>query len=61
MPEAQYRAGVNLMKWLEKRVPTITQAGGHGSWNATDCPGKNFPLEEMVAESGLTLVPKKTS
>ena len=61
MPDAQYQAGIKLMKWLVGRVPTIDQAGGHGSWNVTDCPGKNFPLEDMVAAAELTLVPKKTA
>lgn len=57
MPEAQYEAGVKLIKWLKLRVDAITTIGGHGSWNSTSCPGDSFPLEEMADESGLDFLP----
>lgn len=53
MPEAQYEAGVALVKWICSQVATVTKIGGHNSWNTTDCPGSDFPLMEMVEESGL--------
>ena len=57
MPEAQYQAGIKLINWLKSRVETITTIGGHGSWNATSCPGNDFPLEKMAKESGLEFLP----
>ena len=52
MPEAQYRAGVELIKWISRRVPTIYEVGGHGDYGSTLCPGKYFPLEEMKSDAG---------
>lgn len=48
MPDAQFNAGVELVKWLKERIPTITEVGGHGDFGQTDCPGKYFPLDKMV-------------
>ncbi len=56
MPEAQYQAGVNLIKWICTQVETVTKVGGHSSWNNTDCPGSDFPLKEMAEECGLEFV-----
>ena len=52
MPYAQYKAGVELIKWISQRVPSITQVGGHGDFGATLCPGKYFPLAKMRKEAG---------
>ena len=57
MPEEQYEAGVNLIKWLCEQVESIEKIGGHSSWNNTECPGSDFPLAEMAEESGLEFVP----
>ncbi len=57
MPQAQYNAGLQIIEWLKLRVNTITTIGGHGSWNATDCPGDSFPLTEMATASGLKFLP----
>ncbi len=57
MPTAQYEAGLKLIKWLKLSVKTITTIGGHGAWNATNCPGDLFPLEEMSKASGLQYRP----
>ncbi len=52
MPTAQYKAGIELIKWIAERVPSIKEIGGHGDYNATLCPGKYFPLEKMRREAG---------
>lgn len=52
MPTAQYKAGVELIKWISQRVPSIKEVGGHGDYNSTLCPGKYFPLKEMRIEAG---------
>ncbi len=47
MPDAQFNAGVDIIKYVLENVPTIKTIGGHGDFMATACPGKYFPLEEM--------------
>ena len=47
MPDAQFNAGVDIIKYVMENVPTIKTIGGHGEFMATACPGKYFPLEEM--------------
>lgn len=48
MPDAQYNAGVWLIAWLKKQYPRIRVVHGHKNWTATACPGRFFPLVEMV-------------
>lgn len=48
MPVMQFNAGVWLCKYLMKEVPTIRVVDGHKLWNSTVCPGKYFPLVDMV-------------
>lgn len=52
MPKAQFDAGVELIKWIEGKVPSVEEVGGHGDYVATLCPGQYFPLDEMVAAAG---------
>lgn len=47
MPDAQFNAGVDIIKYVMEKVPTIKQIGGHKDYMATACPGKYFPLSEM--------------
>lgn len=47
MPDAQFNAGVDIIKYVLEKVPTIKKIGGHGEFMATACPGKYFPLAEM--------------
>ena len=47
MPDAQFNAGVDIIKYVMGNVPTAKVIGGHGEFMATACPGKYFPLEEM--------------
>ena len=47
MPDAQFNAGIDIIKYVMEKVPTIKKIGGHGEFMATVCPGKYFPLEEM--------------
>ena len=47
MPDAQFNAGVDIIKYVLEKVPTIKKIGGHKDYMATACPGKYFPLEEM--------------
>ena len=57
MPEAQFKAGVALIRWLQEQVPTAVEVGGHGSFGDTECPGKYFPLQQMVSQAMHTEVP----
>ncbi|MBR7142947.1 MAG: family 10 glycosylhydrolase [Clostridia bacterium] len=50
MPLAQYEAGINLLIWLLERLPNVQTVGGHGDYNDTDCPGRYFPLQQMLVD-----------
>ena len=47
MPDAQFNAGVEIIKYVMEKVPSVKKTGGHGEFMPTACPGKYFPLEEM--------------
>ena len=47
MPDAQFNAGVDIIRYVLEKVPTITMTGGHKDYMATACPGEYFPLKEM--------------
>lgn len=48
MPDAQFNAGVWLIQYLRQRVPTVRVVNGHRHWAATACPGRFFPLAQML-------------
>lgn len=47
MPDAQFNAGIDIIKYVLENVPTVKTVGGHKDFMATACPGQYFPLEEM--------------
>lgn len=47
MPDAQANTGWELLDWLQKEYPGII-IGKHKDYNATACPGKNFPFEAIT-------------
>lgn len=47
MPDAQFNSGIDIIKYVMEKVPTIKTIGGHGDFMATACPGKYFPLGEF--------------
>ncbi len=47
MPDVQFNAGVDIIKYVLENVPSIKNIGGHKDYMATACPGQYFPLEEM--------------
>ena len=55
MPEKQFLTGCELLRYLRITIPTINEVAGHSKWNATTCPGKYFPLEEMIKVSDVML------
>ena len=48
MSAAQIKAGRELVNDICKRYPGI-DIGPHRAYNATACPGKHFPYDELVA------------
>lgn len=48
MPSAQFWAGCELIRYLRNAVPSINFVAGHRYWENKSCPGKYFPLEEMI-------------
>jgi len=52
MPEAQFEAGILLINYLKSTIPTINFVAGHRHWQPEKtCPGKYFPLEDMLKMS----------
>lgn len=49
MPDAQFNAGVELLRFLKSVLPNVKKIGGHKEWEATACPGRYFPLAKMIA------------
>lgn len=47
MPDAQFNAGIDIIKYVIEKIPTIKNISGHSNFMTTDCPGQYFPLEEM--------------
>jgi hypothetical protein len=50
MPDVQFKAGVELITTIAAQLPNLKKLGGHKEFNATLCPGDNFPLARMVIE-----------
>jgi N-acetylmuramoyl-L-alanine amidase len=51
MPDSQFNAGVDLINWLQAKIPTIRTIHGHKYWQSTACPGNYFPLVEMISNN----------
>lgn len=51
MPDEQFELGASLVASLLQQRPTITRVVGHRELCPTACPGKLFPLGELVAEA----------
>lgn len=47
IPGAQFKAGVELIKHLMSKYK-IREVNGHKSYYNTSCPGRYFPLEELL-------------
>lgn len=47
MPDAQFNAGIDIIRWIQERVPTAKRVDQHGAFAATSCAGDKFPLAEM--------------
>ena len=51
MPEAQIKAGQELISYLKDKYK-ITNVKRHKDFMATDCPGDNFPFDRIVNGEG---------
>lgn len=52
MPEAQYNAGVELVRYLLEKYGPL-EIKRHRDFNATACPGRNFPINDMKEEANM--------
>ncbi len=57
MPEAQKQAIVDLCKYIKSKYK-ITKIGGHKEFYSTDCPGENYPLQEIKNLVAAVAAPK---
>lgn len=55
MPQAQIKAGKELVTYLKKKY-NITEVKRHKDLMATDCPGSLFPFDEVVGQAQENLV-----
>lgn len=55
MPNAQLRAGRELVAYVKSKYPNA-DVKGHGEYMATSCPGKNFPMDEIIKPVAKTLL-----
>lgn len=53
MPNEQWKSGIELLHYLGEKYPTVKVINGHKAYKATACPGKYFPLSEMVSAASL--------
>jgi N-acetyl-anhydromuramyl-L-alanine amidase AmpD len=53
MPKAQLEAGKELVAYLKDKYK-ITKVKGHRDLMATDCPGENFPFDEIAKASKIS-------
>ncbi len=61
MGSAQREAGAELVTYLLNKYPGMTSICCHRDFNATACPGKNFPFDKIAhsgdkPEAGVTLM-----
>lgn len=61
MPTAQKKAGAELVTYVKGLYPTIKTVGKHKDYNATACPGKNFPFDEIAAGVKVETKPSETT
>lgn len=54
MGTAQFRAGADLLRDLRARYPSAA-LHCHRDYNATACPGTNFPFDQLKEESEMAL------
>ena len=47
MPQSQFKSGVELIQHLKGKY-NISEVSGHKKYYNTGCPGKNFPLDNMI-------------
>jgi hypothetical protein len=47
MPEVQKKSVLEIVAYVKNTYPTITTIKGHKEAMATDCPGRNYPLNEV--------------
>lgn len=59
MPESQKNAGIELVSYLMELYPQITLISKHMDHNATACPGKNFPFEEIKSRENVPVKQKE--
>lgn len=49
MPDVQLNAVVYMLKYLKPMYPNFEAIGVHGEFGKTSCPGKHFPVEDILS------------
>lgn len=61
MSEAQKKAGAELVTYIRKLYPSITTVAKHKDYNATACPGKNFPFDYIAKGAQEETIPAEST
>lgn len=59
MPRKQKLSIIKLCNWLKTQFQNIKRIEGHNYYNNTDCPGKNFPINEIKYDINNPVFPTK--
>ena len=49
MPESQFKSLVERLKYHKDRFKNVAEIAPHKRFMATQCPGKNFPLDKAIS------------
>jgi hypothetical protein len=49
MPDVQFNSLVERLKYHKARLPNLKEIGPHKRFGNTTCPGKYFPLQQVIA------------
>jgi hypothetical protein len=58
MPEAQFNALVERIKFHKARFKNLLEVAPHSKYYATSCPGRYFPMQQVMDEVNRTLTPR---
>lgn len=57
MPEAQFKALVERLKYHKSRLPNKVEIAPHSRFFNTACPGQYFPMDKIIADANSIITP----
>lgn len=50
MPNTQFNSGIECIEYIKNKIGRDLKVGGHKDFMPTACPGRYFPLNEIISE-----------